>query len=171
MKIIFFLCFGLMICIRSNAQKLPKAFSDGLSGMICPIFTSQDSAVDMYTVAILLSPGGKVLKTMFSQGTPDSLKPEIMHRIAIARIGLTPLSEYWEKFCSENAITDNTCIIQPVLLRFEDTDTKTFTIEEVTNIYTKAMTFDDPLIAFRQKLNIIWLAPKTARLVHTEIVN
>lgn len=171
MKIILLLSFGLILCIQSNAQKLPKEFSDGLSNMIRPMFTSQDSAVDMYTVAIILSPKGEVLKTIFSQGTPDSLKPEIEYRIAITRIVLTPLSRYWEKFCSENAIVGNTCIIQPVLVRFEDTDTQTFTIEEVTDMYKKAMTFNDPLTVFNQKLNIIWLPPKTTRLVHSRIVN
>lgn len=171
MKITFFLFFALLLSIHSNAQQLPKEFSDGLSNMIRPMFTSQDSVVDMYAVAILLSPKGSVLRTMFSQGTPDSLKSEIVHRIAITRIGVTPLSQYWKKFCSENAITENTCIVQPLFVRFEDTDTKTFTVEEVADKYRKAMTFDDPLLFFKQNLNIIWLAPKTTRLVHTKIVN
>lgn len=171
MKNTFFLFLAILFSIQSNAQKIPKEFSDGLSNMIRPVFTSNDSAVDMYAVAVVLSPKGNVLKTVFSQGTPDSLKAEIAHRIVITRIGLTPLSQYWKKFCSENAISDNTCLIQPVLVRFEDTDTKIFTIEEVTDKYTKAMTFDDSFIIFKQKLNIIWLAPKTTRLVHTKIVD
>ena len=170
MKRSIFLILIVAGYFRGYAQKLPAELIGSFSNAISPKFTAHSDSVDMYAVAVVLSPAGKREELIFSVGTPATVKEDILRRLNAAYVHLKPMDEYWKEYCSKNGIKGNTCFIQPVLVRFEDTDKRNFTVDQVVEKFTSAMTFDDPLLGLKDNMKIVWLPAKTTRIVRERVI-
>lgn len=156
---------------RCEAQKLPREFVEGISKAIKPVGGTANDSLDVYSVILVLSPDGLITSTIFSVGTPETLKMMTRDRLAITRIKLTPLQQWWGKFCRDNRISENTLIAQSVFVRFEDTDGLSLPVDKVSEIYRSALSFDDQTLQVMKKVNVIWLPPIVHRFEHVNTVD
>lgn len=156
---------------RGFAQKLPREFVEGISKSVLPVAGSANDSLDAYTVILVLSADGNLVATRFSDGMPQPLKKISEERLAKTRIRLTPLVDWWKKFCKDNHITERTVIAQSVFVRFEYTDSIKVPVDKISEMYQKALSFDDQPLLLQQKVNLIWLPPLVRRFAHVTIVD
>ncbi|RPE13206.1 hypothetical protein EGT74_06655 [Chitinophaga lutea] len=169
-KAIFLIMILTIGYLQGYAQKLPADLIKSISNAITPKFTAHADSVDIYTVALVLSADGKRQSLTFSAGTPASVKDDIVRRLNAAYVHLTPLDTYWKEYCKKNDIRNNTCFIQPVLVRFEETDKRIFTVDQVSDKVTAALTFEDMYLGVKENMKIVWLPAKTSRILRERVV-
>ncbi len=170
MKLFLITAFTAIFGLPALAQKLPEEFVSGISNAIHPKFASHNDSLDMYTVALILSNQGIVLRTVFSEGIPSKIKEVVRDKVGSARIGLIPLHDYWKKYCQDNNIRKFTCLVMTFMTRFEGSSIQPLSIEQSIEKSRKALTFRDPGFYF-QDVNVIWLPPKISSIKHEEIMD
>lgn len=156
-------------CVQAKGQKLHRDFIGEFGNTLVAGFVSENHAIDMYAVAITLSSEGKIENTSFSTGVPNTIKEAIRKKLPTARIHLKPLPEYWKKFCEENNIKTSTCLIQPVMARYEDSDNDKLSVEELAQKYINAFRFEEISGKVVTNVNVVILPVRATRLQHETI--
>ncbi|WP_142683876.1 hypothetical protein [Chitinophaga polysaccharea] len=168
--ILFVICsFSFLFSFGQKKESFPEKMVQEISNAIVNPYSSSMDSVDMYTVAIILNTKGQIENLYYSDGLDDDFIAYIRRKLSLLEIGEQGLESYWENYCKRNGITNSTCIIQSVMLRYEATDSLKIGMAELQSKFVRAMSFTKDFFPFSSKLSFIWLNPVAIRLPRERI--